>query len=210
MTFCSHRPSTGFPIRGPSRRVRIALCAVFVLQLFSGFAARQNIESPNQQVQREPPDLLKKEIEASQGQTAEKGQQSFMESTLPETPKMLEAREEYTIYAWKNRRDAFAWQSASTKVIFAVVIIVVLAGLYLSWMQFNFAHNAPMKVTRPSTEGPATAGNPSNQVDATNTTIEVNTSGVKITSSVIGLVILVLSIVFFFLYLKFVYPIIEL
>jgi len=198
---------------GPRRLVRIVrlLCALLVLQLSSAFAtAPQNTVKPDQQVQSEPRDLLKDEIAASQNQSAEKGSQSLMEGGLPETPKMLQAREEYTIYAWKNRQEAFAWQSVSTKVIFAVVIIVVLAGLYLSWMQFNFAHNAPMKVTRPSTEGPAISGNPSDQVDATNTTtIEVNTSGVKITSSVIGLVILVLSIVFFFLYLKFVYSIIE-
>jgi hypothetical protein len=128
----------------------------------------------------------KDEIAASQNQTAEKGPQSLMEGGLPETPKMLQAREEYTIYAWKNSQDAFAWQSVSTKVIFVVVIIVVLAGLYLSWMQFNFAHNAPLKVTTPSTERSATGETRTNPVDAINT-IEVNTSGVKITSSVIGL-----------------------
>jgi hypothetical protein len=42
-------------------------------------------------------------------------------------------------------------------VIFGVVIIVVLAGLYLSWMQFNFAYNAPLKVTTPNSEGLASA-----------------------------------------------------
>ena len=164
--------------------------------------------TPNQQVEGEPPDLLKKEIAASQAQTAEKGQQALIEGGLPETVKMLQAREEYTVFAWKNRQDAFAWQSVSTKVIFVVVIIVVLAGLYLSWMQFNFAQNAPLKVTTPSTEGPAIAATSTNPGSDVNT-IEVNTSGVKITSSVIGLIILTLSIVFFFLYLKFVYPIIE-
>jgi hypothetical protein len=70
---------------------------------------------------------------------------------------MLQAREEYTVFAWKNRQDTFAWQSVSTKVIFVVVIIVVLAALYLFWMQFNFAHNSPLKVTAPSTEGSAIA-----------------------------------------------------
>jgi hypothetical protein len=185
------------------------LCAVLVLQLPTGFvSAQQNVASPNQQVQREPPDLLTKEIAASQDQTAQKGPHPLIEEELPETPKMLQAREEYTVFTWKNRQDAFAWQSVSTKVIFMVVIIVVLAGLYLSWMQFNFAHNVPLKVTTTSTEGPAIAATSTNPGSDVNT-IEVNTSGVKITSSVIGLIILTLSIVFFFLYLKFVYPIIE-
>jgi hypothetical protein len=212
MTFPTHQNTSQFVSDGSRRVVRIVrcLCAVLVLQLSTGFAAaQQNVAKPDQQVQREPRDLLKDEITASQNQTAEKASQSSMEGGLPETAKMLQAREEYDIFSWKNRQDAFAWQSVSTKVIFWVVIIVVLAGLYLSWMQFNFAQNAPMKVTKPSTEGPGNAGTPGNRADATNTTIEVNTSGVKITSSVIGLVILTLSIVFFFLYLKFVYPIIE-
>jgi hypothetical protein len=108
---------------------------------------------------------------------------------------MLQARDEYSVFAWQNRRDAFAWQAWSTKVLFWVVIIVVLAGLYLSWMQFYFAHNAPLKVDKPSNDKPSNGVN----------TVEVNTSGVKITSNVIGLIILTLSIVFFFLYLKFVY-----
>ena len=174
------------------------LCAVFILQLSSELVTAQQQVEPR-------PNLLTKEIAASPDQTVQKGPQS----ELPETPTMLQAREDYTVFAWKNRQDAFAWQSVSTKVIFGVVIIVVLAGLYLSWMQFNFAHNAPLKVTTPSTEGPAIATTPTNPSNGVNT-IEVNTSGVKITSSVIGLVILTLSIVFFFLYLKFVYLIIEL
>jgi hypothetical protein len=187
------------------------LCAVLVLQLSPDLAtAQQNEASPNQQVQGEqPPDLLKKEIAASQALTAKKGTQPSIEGELPETPKMLQAREDYTVFAWQNRRDAFAWQAVSTKIIFWVVILVVVAGLYLSWMQFNLAHNTPLKMTMPSTEGSVSATTPADPSNGINT-IEVNTSGVKITSSVIGLIILTLSIVFFFLYLKFVYPIIEL
>jgi len=82
------------------------LCAVLVLQLSTGFVtAQQNVARPNQQVDGEPPDLLKKEIAASQAQTADKSQQSLIESRLPETDKMLKAREEYTVFAWKNRQD---------------------------------------------------------------------------------------------------------
>ena len=189
-------------------RIVRSLCAVLVLQLSTGFAtAQQNVAKPEQQVQREPRDLLKEEITASQNQTAKKSPESLSEGGLPETPKMLRAREEYTVFAWKNRQDAFAWQSVSTKVIFWVVIVVVLTGLYLSWMQFNLAHKMPLTKTTQTKKGQSNKANPSDQIEAS--TIEVTTSGVKITSSVIGLIILVLSIVFFFLYLKFVYPIIE-
>jgi hypothetical protein len=129
----------------PAPTLASLLCAVLILQLSTGLAtAQQNVASP--------PDLLEKEIAASQA--AKKGAQPSVEAELlPETPKMLQAREEYTVFVWQNRRDVFAWQSASTKVIFVVVIVVVLAGLYMSRMQFSFAHNAPrLKVTKPSTE----------------------------------------------------------
>jgi hypothetical protein len=198
----NHRQVTGFAV---------TLCVVFVLQLATCFAiAQQNVavqHEPQQQIQRESDDPLENAIADSQ-KAAEKGRQSSLEGALPETPKMLQAREEYAVFAWQNRRDAFAWQSVATKVIFVVVIIVVFVGLYLSWMQFRIALQAPLKLTKPGTEGSTDETNPTRTADATNT-IEVNTSGVKITSSVIGLVILTLSIVFFFLYLKFVYPIIE-
>lgn len=185
------------------------LCAVLVFQLSAGLSpAQQNVEKPDQQAQTEPSDLLKDEIAASRKQTEEKGEQSLSEAGLPETPKMLQAREEYTVFAWRNRQDAFAWQSGSTKVIFGVVIFVVVAGLCLSAMQFYFAHMTPMTKTMHTNKGHANKANPDDPIEAS--TIEVSTSGVKITSSVIGLIILVLSIVFFFLYLKFVYPINEL
>jgi len=199
-----------YSITDRMRLVRIVqcLCAVLLFQLAAVFSpAQQNVPKPDQQVQRAPPDLLTNEIAASRKQTEEKTPQSLSEGGLPETPKMLQAREEYTVFAWKNRQDAFAWQSVSTKVIFWIVILVVLFGLYLSSMQFNLAHKTPLTKTVQTKNGHADKGNPNDHIEAS--TIEVSTSGVKITSSVIGLVILVLSIVFFFLYLKFVYPINE-
>jgi hypothetical protein len=208
MTLSTYRKAGQLVSGGRLVRIVRWLCAVLVLQLSTGFAtAQQNVAKPEQQVQREPRDLLKEEITASQNQTTKKSPESLSEGGLPETPKMLQAREEYTVFAWKNRQDAFAWQSVSTKVIFWVVIVVVLTGLYLSWMQFNLAHKMPLTKTTQTKKGQSNKANPSDQIEAS--TIEVTTSGVKITSSVIGLIILVLSIVFFFLYLKFVYPIIE-
>ena len=205
-----------FQISGPSHIVSLArmLCAIAILQLCSGLAAAQEsipkaltTPTPGLHLQAIPDAERASETSPSPGVSAK---DPLLGNGPAETPKMLEAREEYVVYAWKNRRDAFAWQSISTKMIFLIVIFVVLAGLYLSWMQFRAAHKMPMKITAPSAGTLPSAGTPGDQLDAKTTSIELNTGGLKITSSVIGLVILTLSIVFFFLYLKFVYPIIQL
>src|SRR5262249_53293322 len=80
--------------------------------------------------------------------------------------KMLQAREEYSVFAWKNRQDAFAWQSVSTKMIFWVVIVVVLTGLYLSWMQFKLAQKMPLTKTTQTKKGQSNKANPSGQIEA--------------------------------------------
>ena len=89
----------------PLQFVKLAprLCAVLVHQVSPVFV-QQNVEKRRQQVNSGTRDLLKDEIAASQ-EVEDKGRKPFIEDTLPETPKMLEAREEYIVYAWKNRRD---------------------------------------------------------------------------------------------------------
>ena len=87
-------------------------------------------------------------------------------------------------YSYVNRRDAFAWQSVTTKIIFVLVIVLVLFGATLTALQF----------TRTSTGV---------------TALKASTGGIEVTSPVIGVVILTLSLGFFYLYLANVYPINE-
>jgi hypothetical protein len=85
-------PKAGQVVRDrPRRLVRIVrwLCAVLILQLSIGFAvAQQNVAEPQQQVQKEPRDLLKEEITASENQTAKQSPESLSDGGLWETPKM--------------------------------------------------------------------------------------------------------------------------
>lgn len=85
-------------------------------------------------------------------------------------------------YTFNQNRKVFQWQYISSIIIFFVVILVVLMGLFLSYLQF-----------RRSAES--------------NTKLEIGSGGVKIDTAVIGLAILTLSLSFLFLYLKYVYPI---
>jgi len=92
----------------------------------------------------------------------------------------------YRVRAFDHRINVLWWQHTSSQMIFFVVIIVVFVGLYFSWIQFYESKENKIKVT---------------------TTIEATKSGMKISSPVLGVIILSLSLIFFYLYLVHVYPI---
>ncbi|MCK0166829.1 hypothetical protein MWU52_04625 [Jannaschia sp. S6380] len=96
---------------------------------------------------------------------------------------------EYRTAQLDHRLTVFRWQHISSQIIFFVVIGVVAMGLYFSWMQFH----------APREDGQAEAI----------TTIEASKTGVKLSSPVLGVIILVLSLAFFYLYLVHVYRITE-
>jgi hypothetical protein len=90
------------------------------------------------------------------------------------------------------RKDAFEWQLFSSRIVFALVLLVVFAGLGFSTLQFYMDF-------RTKTTGPATASS-----------LQLSKDGITVSSPVLGVIILVVSITFLYLYLQFVYPIHEL
>ena len=99
-------------------------------------------------------------------------------------------------YAYRSR--LFEWQLLSSRVIFLVVLVLVACGIYFAWVQFR----AALLVTRRGAkEGASPPANP------LATQLEVSAKGVVINSSVLGVIILGLSLAFFYLYLVYVYPI---
>jgi hypothetical protein len=121
----------------------------------------------------------------------------------------------------KQWQRVFDLQYYMSIIIFIVVIFIVLTGLYLSYKQFEFTHemirdHRDMKkaIVSQGPDGKSTitdtsAGEQAGtdiSLSGTNT-FEISKDGIKINSAVIGLIILSMSIAFFFLYLEFVYPI---
>jgi hypothetical protein len=94
-----------------------------------------------------------------------------------------------------HRRAVFGWQHLSTRIIFVVVLLLVMAGIYFAWVQFR--HDLIVSKLQPKGEA-APAHN-----------LEISTTGLKVSSPVLGVIILALSLVFFYLYLVYVYPISE-
>ncbi len=98
---------------------------------------------------------------------------------------------DYRVHGFEHRKGVFAWQLLSAKIIFVLVVALVLLGVYFSWMQFHAALRGNGK------DG------------ETDTTVELGASGLKVSSPVLGVIILTLSLAFFYLYLVNVYPIEE-
>jgi len=105
-----------------------------------------------------------------------------------------------------HRKQTFDWQLFSTKVIFLTVIIIVICGLIFSGIQFyqsfkqtNYLHKLINSENIEKAE---------HIKGFDKTEIELSTSnGIKINSSIVGLIILSISIAFFYLYILYVYPI---
>lgn len=107
----------------------------------------------------------------------------------------LEAMGEYYRYhssGFRHRSRVFEWQLVSSRIIFGTVLMLVAAGMAFAAIQFG----AGLR------RGPTDAG-------ATSTQLDVSATGLKVSSPVLGVIILVISLAFFYLYLVYVYPISE-
>lgn len=123
-------------------------------------------------------------------------QQALDDSTLAMYQQAMRAYYEYRVSGFEHRKNVFLWQLASSKMIFFGVLLMVFCGICFSGIQFY------KSMTRSTGEGVEAA-------DTGVTEFEASASGIKVTSSVLGIIVLVISLAFFYLYLVYVYPISE-
>jgi hypothetical protein len=100
----------------------------------------------------------------------------------------IKAYFQHTIESNRHQRNVFHWQLLSAKIIFSVVILLVAAGIYFAAVQFHHGLRS---------------GKPAEQ----DTEFEASLKGIKVSSPVLGVIILTISLAFFYLYLVYVYPI---
>lgn len=112
--------------------------------------------------------------------------------TLEKYHHALRAYYDYRATGLEHRKAVFEWQLFSAKLIFCIVLIVVATGIVLAIMQFR----AELKLVQ---EGKSATLSKSE--------LEASSSGIKVSSSIVGIIILTLSLAFFYLYLVYVYPI---
>jgi len=117
----------------------------------------------------------------------------------------LRAMGEYYAYrasGLQHRRHVFEWQLFSSKVTFVTVLLLVAAGIVFAAIQFRVG------LARRREDAKKTAAQPDDKGMVTE--LELGTTGIKVSSPVLGVIILLISLAFFYLYLVFVYPISEL
>lgn len=109
------------------------------------------------------------------------------------------ALEQYATWAIGHRTRVFEWQHLSSRIIFFAVLFLVLTGVGFSGVQFYRSMREPLRVS----------GGKEQEGGSSTSHIELSTGGLKISSPVLGVIILGLSLAFFYLYLVYVYPISE-
>jgi hypothetical protein len=139
-------------------------------------------------------------------QARELSLEQFKTALATEKLKQTELKEEE--FAIQHRQRSFSFQYSSSIVIFIVVIVIVLAGLLFSAWQFNFTlRQIKAHEKRASHSATANLQPQSNIEESLKNQLELSTTGIKANSSVLGVIILALSIAFFYLYILYVYPI---
>jgi hypothetical protein len=105
----------------------------------------------------------------------------------------LDSAREYYVYkasGLRYRSRVFEWQLFSSRIIFATVILLVASGIVFAAIQFHAGLKRPRAAVDP-------------------TQIDLSAGSIKVSSPVLGVIILVISLAFFYLYLVYVYPISE-
>ena len=130
--------------------------------------------------------------------------------------KYLEAMDGYFDYhtaGYLHRQRVFEWQLISSKIIFVLVTLLVASGIYFAALQFHegMRRRAGELADAARKSGSAQGERPLTRLeDSTATTFSASAKGIAVSSPVLGVIILVISLAFFYLYLVYVYPITEL
>ena len=157
------------------------------------------------------------------------------------------AKFEREAWSYRYEKKVYEWQYVTSKVVFVMVILLVIAGMFFSWLQFRQSLHTPRRIRiverkpKPASDVPmegvlvptggasvqgkegeslvkvkeneagdeAQKATPTHSEDSGKDTyeIEASASGIKIHTSMFGVAILAFSLIFFYLYLQFIYPV---
>ena len=104
---------------------------------------------------------------------------------------------QYARDGYIHRKGVFQKQYWLSYGIFFVAVALVFLGIYFAWIQFNLSMQSRLK---PDASGGAA-------LDDLKTELSLSKSEIKVNSPVLGVIILIISLAFFYMYLVFVFPV---
>lgn len=176
---------------------RLLLAALIAIGI-SGGALAQDSPDPDSAL----PDIEERIRRLGQFQSPSAEDLALPAAPLPgglteETAKIyqqtMRAYYDYRQRGYEHRMGVFEWQSFSTKLIFGVVLVLVFLGIYFAAIQFHV--------------GLRRGGKPGATGESEVTELVVSVKEIKVRSPVLGVIVLAISLAFFYLYLVYVYPI---
>jgi hypothetical protein len=141
-------------------------------------------------------DKILKQTEERMGHSYNDSLMKSLEILSKDDSVLKKAVSDYNLFGLAHRKSSLQWNLTSSIIIFWSVIFLVLCGIAFAGIQFYISMQAAKKAGTGKAEG-------------TPTQLEANFQGIKVSSPVLGVIILIISLLFFYLYLKYVYPVTE-
>ncbi len=164
-------------------------------------------------------ELAKEAVRASSEGTAAAGCAGYGEpTTRAACEAYAKAALEHQVWVLEYRQRAYEQHHRNSMWVFLLVCALVVLGMYLSLREFNLdSRRREALIAQLSKRLRRIAAGKADDAKAEAaeagaapvTTLGIDPTGVKLTSPVLGVIILVVSMGFFYLYLKTVYPINE-
>lgn len=144
------------------------------------------------------------------------GAQETSTPTRPQTLVELDQKDQAAHIRWQRdyERRGWEWHLFSTQLLFCIVMGIVAFGLWITYLQFkrDYTGRAHAKKAKAANAqaGQAPAAEATSEESAppttTNSTLKIGPAGMEMTSQIVGLLVLALSVAFFYFYVKEVYP----
>ncbi|MBS0367699.1 MAG: hypothetical protein JSS57_00715 [Proteobacteria bacterium] len=151
--------------------------------------------------------------------TAKKYEVSAQETGTPNLPLTLvelDQKDQAAHIQWQRdyERRGWEWHLFSTQLLFCIVMGIVAFGLWITYLQFKRDYTGRARAQKTEAAhaqaGQAPAAESASEEPAppatTNSTIKIGPAGMEMTSQIVGLLVLALSVAFFYFYVKEVYP----
>lgn len=183
--------------------LRVVLLTILLLSVTGSAVAQDSVRSPLDfdAIRQQVEDDMQNQPSTLSPPVLPDGTALTDSLTQARQQEALQAYFNYRVHGFDHRLRVFEWQLLSSRIIFVVVILLVLMGVYFSGVQFQRGLRDAAARAASSTDAATT--------DEPVTEIEASMQGIKVSSSTLGVIILVISLAFFYLYLVFVYPIKE-